>query len=418
VGKSLTKRIDAIGRIYQSHGTKEIRDRKRMKRIAISFAVLVMSNVLLDQSAQALNAENDYTGVATGSLLTTTNWSLGHVPTVSEDAVFNSSSLAGIKSLGTGATVGNLTVGSFDVTATTGTYSIRNNTSTATDTILTLGGAGDLGNAVAPSTSDLLFVASGATFQLLGVNGSTGSGVLRVALGQSGNFDAAGTLTIGSVISDGGNNFAITKTGAGTLNLQGANTYGGGLTLSAGTLSIENGGTSSSNSALGTGTFVINGGTITNGGAADVTLATNNAQSWAGDFTFAGGSGTKNLNLGTGAVTLTGNRQINVSGTTSTLTIGGSVGDGGNGFSLTRGGGGLGTLILSGANTYSGGTVISSGKLTANADGALGAGNVSLTAGTVTLTLQNGATQNYIADSKSLSIVTGTGTVFFELFRD
>ena len=70
------------------------------------------------------------------------------------------------------------------------------------------------------------------------------------------------------------------------------------------------------------------------------------------------------------------------------------------------------TLILSAANTYSGGTILNSGTLIANADGALGAGNVESNRRAVTLTLQNGATQNYIADSKSLSLVTGSGTVF------
>lgn len=104
---------------------------------------------------------------------------------------------------------------------------------------------------------------------------------------------------------------------------------------------------------------------------------------------------------------MTGNRVIAVTGTTSTLTVGGSIGDGGSGFSLTKGGSGIGTLILSGANTYSGGTILSVGMLIANADGALGTGNVSLTATTLTLTLQNGVINNYISDTKSLSFITG-----------
>jgi autotransporter-associated beta strand protein len=65
------------------------------------------------------------------------------------------------------------------------------------------------------------------------------------------------------------------------------------------------------------------------------------------------------------------------------------------------------TYTLSGANTYSGGTTIGAGTVIANADGALGTGNVSLTAGSITLTLQNGATQNYIGDSATLSYVSG-----------
>ena len=215
-------------------------------------------------------------------------------------------------------------------------------------------------------------------------------------------------MNISSVISDGGSGFAINKTGAGILLLSGANTYSGGLTLSAGTLRFNNA------AAAGTGTFTINGGTITNTSGAAITAT--NAQTWGGDFTFAGTAGTNSMTF-SGPVTLTGNRAVNVSGTTGTLTISGSIG---GAFSLTKGGPGVGTMILDAANTYNGGTFLSSGILIANKDGALGAGNVSLTAGFVTLTLQNGAINNYIADSATLSYVstdiinltyTGTDTV-------
>jgi hypothetical protein len=82
--------------------------------------------LLLANSVRAQNATNNFTGSATASLLINTNWSLGHVPTVSEDAVFPVGAATGIRPL----TAGSLTVGSFDVLATTGTFSIRNNTST------------------------------------------------------------------------------------------------------------------------------------------------------------------------------------------------------------------------------------------------------------------------------------------------
>jgi len=65
---------------------------------------------------------------------------------------------------------------------------------------------------------------------------------------------------------------------------------------------------------------------------------------------------------------------------------------------------GSGSLTLSGTNTYNGGTTINAGTLIANHDGALGTGNVSLASGSgIQLTLQNGATNNYIADNASLS---------------
>ena len=349
-----------------------------MKRFTTATFAIFAVAILFGQSAQAQNTANNYTGTATGNVTTTTNWSLGHVPTVSEDAVFASTSTAGIKNFGTGATVGApLTVGSISVTATTGTYSIRNATTGATNATITLGGAGDLGNGVSGTTADILFAATGSTLQLLGPNGSTGSGVLNVVLGQSGNFDAAGTINVSSVIS--GSGFGITKTGVGTLTLSGANTYSGGLTLSAGTLSMNNA------TATGGGTFTMNGGTLTNTSGADITLSNNNAQTWGGDFTFVGTAATNSLNLGAGAVTLTGNRTIlNMTGTTSTLTVGGAIGDGGNGFSLSRLGNGLGTLILTGNSTYSGGTTIGGGTFSvssignAGASGNLGTGGINL----------------------------------------
>ena len=78
----------------------------------------------------------------------------------------------------------------------------------------------------------------------------------------------------------------------------------------------------------------------------------------------------------------------------------------GSGFAFTKIGDG--TLTLNNSNTYSGGTLINLGTIAATHDGALGLGNVSLTAATVTLTLSGGATNNYIADNVDLSIVMGT----------
>ena len=309
-------------------------------------------------------------------------------------------------------TAGNLTVGSWNVTAPSGTFSIRNNTSGSTDSILTLGGLGDLGNGVSGTSGDLLYVANGATFALRGDNPS-GSGVLKIVLGQSGNFDAAGTLTISAAISDGGNNYSITKTGNGSLTLSGANTFGGGLTLSAGILNIN------SATAPGTGVFTINGGTITNTSGAAITLANNNSQTWGGDFTFDGGAGTSNLNLGTGAVTLTANRQITTSGATSILIVGGAIS--GSGFSLTKAG--LGTMTLSGASTYSGGTTLSAGTLNINNASALGTGTFTIPGvGTIdntsgsSVTLSTNNSQSWNANftftgSNNLNLGTGAVTL-------
>jgi autotransporter-associated beta strand protein len=174
---------------------------------------------------------------------------------------------------------------------------------------------------------------------------SLGSGA--VALGASCTVTVSGgTLGVGGIIS--GSGYSLTKAGAGTLTLSGANTYTGGTTLSAGTLNIN------SASAIGSGSFTISGGTLNNTSGSSVTLSTNNALTWNGDFAF---TGTNDLNLGNGAVTMAASRQVTVNG--GNLTVGGIIS--GSGFSLAKAG--AGTLILGGANTYTGATTVSAGTL-------------------------------------------------------
>ena len=146
----------------------------------------------------------------------------------------------------------------------------------------------------------------------------------------------------------------MTKTGSGTLTLAGANnSLTGGISLSSGGLNLIN------PAALGYGSFTINGGSIANTSSAAVALFTGTAQNWNGNFTF---SGSNDLNLGSGAVTLSSSRTVTVA--SNALTVGGIISDGGNGYSLTKAG--TGTLILGGLNAYTGGTTISAGTLQLN----------------------------------------------------
>ncbi|RYD84089.1 MAG: PEP-CTERM sorting domain-containing protein, partial [Verrucomicrobiaceae bacterium] len=160
-------------------------------------------------------------------------------------------------------------------------------------------------------------------------------------------YSSSATSIYGGVISGTG---SITKSGTGTLTLAAANTYSGGTTLAAGRLNVNTA------TALGSGAITFTGGTLDNTSGAALTLTSNNAQNWNGDFIFLG---TQNLNLGTGAVALNGNRSVTVSG--STLTVGGIIS--GTDSSLTKAG--AGTLVLTGANTYTGGTTINGGTLQA-----------------------------------------------------
>jgi autotransporter-associated beta strand protein len=149
---------------------------------------------------------------------------------------------------------------------------------------------------------------------------------------------------------------ALTKNGTGTLTLSGNNNYSGGTTLNTGTLNINNA------TALGTATFTIAGGTIDNTSGSAITLSSNNTQSWNSDFTF---TGTNDLNLGTGAVAMNNSRVINVAA--GNLTVGGVISGSNRGITKN----GNGTLILSGANTYTGTTTVNAGTLEAAHAGAL-----------------------------------------------
>jgi autotransporter-associated beta strand protein len=159
--------------------------------------------------------------------------------------------------------------------------------------------------------------------------------------------------TLDYTISSGGSfgiaSGSLIKNGTAAATLQTANTYAGGTTLNAGTLNINN------SSAIGTGALTITGGTLDNSSGAPITLITNNAQNWTGDFAYGGSN---DLNLGTGAVVLSAQRIITTNGA-GKLTVGGVISGAGVGFSK----GGTGTLELTGANTYTGTTTVESGTL-------------------------------------------------------
>jgi autotransporter-associated beta strand protein len=157
----------------------------------------------------------------------------------------------------------------------------------------------------------------------------------------------------------------LLKTGAGSLTINNANTYAGTTTLNAGTLNINNGGTATpAASAIGTGTFIINGGTINNTSGMPVTLATNNLVTVNSDFTFTGSS---DLSLGTGSVTLGGTgtaRTITVAASTLTM---GSIPTATTGLGLTKAG--AGTLYVTGATSHIDGTLnIQAGTMQIDSD--------------------------------------------------
>jgi fibronectin-binding autotransporter adhesin len=227
------------------------------------------------------------------------------------------------------------------------------------------------------STLNLTDPNSGAVPSFLGKLTGTATGqslVLTVATGNSFNvgFDAA-TVNTGDVASltlDG-------QSGNSTYNLSQAATMPGNVTLEAGTFVLAvapgvTGGNLSSGGA-GLGTVHISGGTLEAAAATD-TLANNvsidgsfatGATAAAGNVTITiGGPATLNT---TPTVTLTVSPTITTGNTTGnatgngTLVINDAIGDGGNGYGLTKTG--IATLTLTAANTYTGNTTISQGAL-------------------------------------------------------
>jgi fibronectin-binding autotransporter adhesin len=233
-------------------------------------------------TAHAANTPETYTGSTTGELDSTGVWSQGFVPTVSNDALFNGSTVYSGLTLNAGP----VTFGSLNDTDS-GAVTI------SASQALTLGGSGDLGDSVSGSNSaDLLYVASGSTLNYSGTGG--------IALGQTGNFDIVGTATIGSAMS--GSTFGINMTGGGNLTLAGATVYTGNTTVSSGTLNLNFSATGAPatniiNNTANSSALVMGGGTLLLTGNASTT----NSQQFNGTTFNAGGS----------AITLTANATAN-----------------------------------------------------------------------------------------------------------
>ena len=106
---------------------------------------------------------------------------------------------------------------------------------------------------------------------------------------------------------------------------------------------------------------------------------------------------------GDGFISLSGNLTV---GSNNFSTLFSGVIQGSAASSLSKVG--TGTLTLGNANTYAGPTTISSGKLQASHDSALGYGDLSLINSGAKLSLQDGATNNYIFDQAIVSVVSGS----------
>ncbi|EGX6398718.1 fibronectin-binding autotransporter adhesin ShdA [Salmonella enterica] len=222
----------------------------------------------------------------------------------------------------------------------------------------------------------------------------------------SGDIDNSGVLKVGegdleNTLSGSG---SLVKTGTGELTLSGGNDYSGGTTIIGGTLTADHA------DSLGTGAVANSGvlqvgegelentlsgsGSLVKTGTGELTLSGDN--SYSGGTTIIGGTLTADHadSLGTGAVANSGVLQVGEGELENTLSGSGS---------LVKTG--TGELTLSGDNSYSGGTTIIGGTLTADHADSLGTGAV---ANSGVLQVGEGELENTLSGSGSL-VKTGTG---------
>lgn len=273
---------------------------------------------------------------------------------------------------------------------------------------LNLGSPTALGNGVLSIGASTAINATGGALDLVTNNAQVWSGSFTfvgsndldlgtgaVTLGSNlAVTTTASYLVVGGAISDGGNNRGLTKAGNGTLQLDGANSFTGPITINAGVLRISHptalgtvaGGVSQSGTSaleidgflggltVGAEPLTINGGGITNFGA---------LRNIAGDNTYSGTvtmAGQSRINSDSDTLTLNNPTAVSSSGLTlvvgglGNITISGAVALGAGGVAKD----GTGTLTLSGNNTYVGNTSVAAGTL--NMTGKL-TGNGTPTAG-------------------------------------
>ncbi|HEY4547437.1 MAG TPA: autotransporter domain-containing protein, partial [Pedomonas sp.] len=213
---------------------------------------------------------------------------------------------------------------------------------------------------------------------LSGAGGSIALGAASLTVAQNTDTVFAGSLTGAG---------SLTKQGSGTLTLTGANSYTGGTVVQAGTLRAG-----TANAFVQNGSYTVNGGALDLNGHA-LTMAS-----------LSGSGGTVAL----GAASLT------VAQNTDTTFAGGLTGSG----SLTKQG--SGTLTLTGANSYAGGTIVKDGTLRAgiasafvqNGSYIVNGGTLDLNGHALTMGSLSGTGGTLALGAASLTIAQNTDTSF------
>jgi fibronectin-binding autotransporter adhesin len=453
------------------------------KNIVASHRVLRMLGVVaivscFSPSARAITTDT-WSGASSADWNTSGNWSAG-IPSSTSNATFSNnvntnvtlSAASNAASISfTGAGTGAFTIG------TTGGNSLTLATNGSISTVSTVANPETvnapliIGGAAASAYS----FSSGATptADVLDIGGSVTGAAATGTTTLTLTGTNTGANTVSGVVGDGsgGGNLAITKSGAGTWILSGANTYSGTTSVNAGILNITGTNASAGATTLTGGTLELSNTTANDGGLASgllslagtlnvnsaAALALSNTVSLTGALTV---SGAESLTLN-GATTLTASEIIanNLTGG-GTLTLGAvNLGTASSsGFTLTVAGttnttisgaiedysGGVGSsggkivtygadaLTLSGNNTFSGGVSIGSGSSGGNLDidsaTALGTGTFNTNAiatgsavssfdntssGALTLTTNNVITLNSVTFGGTHTLTFGNGAINF-----
>jgi fibronectin-binding autotransporter adhesin len=263
-----------------------------------------------------------------------------------------------------------------NTTVSAGTLQLNNtaalgNTATGNGTIVNSGATLDLNGITLAGAEQLTLTGTG-----VGGNGAlinnTGTGATfsgTIALGNAtDSIGGTGDIILTGIISGTGTITNLTKVGTGTLTLSGTNTYNGNTTVSAGTLKLNNT-AALGNTAAGNGTTVSSGAVLDLNG---ITLAGAELLSLTGTGISSNGA---LINSSGSAATFSGNITLgnvtNSIGGTGNITLSGAISAAGTATALTKVG--ANTLTLSGTNSYTGVTTVSSGTLRLGSTTALGA---------------------------------------------
>jgi fibronectin-binding autotransporter adhesin len=326
-------------------------------------------------------------GGAPGNWSDATNWNTTPTFDNTADVIFDSSiSSAGfgeVTFLGAALTVRSITFGpNLQTPPGNATFDVRTYSSSGS-------GATNLTLSAASGNATITVSNNSTPLPLIRLGNPGGGNIVLATNTDVFQHDTNMNFIFDTVVSGAG---ALNKSGVGTLTLQRAGSFTGGVNISEGTLNWFNNAT-----AVGTGTVTIGGA----GSSTNATLLLSSALTYTNNIALNSGSGARNIEVAS-AVTATSSGLISGSGT------------------LTKTG--VGALTLSTSNSFTGGVRINAGTLSWGANqNALGTGNVTLgetgSSTSATLSLVNAFyTKDIIVSSgvgdRTISSIGGANPVF------